>query len=167
MLSNHLILFCPLSSWPQSFPASGSFSVSQLFSSGGQSIGASASASVLPVSIQGWFPLGLTRLISLLSKGLSRVLSNTTVRKLKETDRISLSCLVEASVAWPSEGEWPDSVLGWDFKSLSSLRQGWQEARSGWCLCQPKCHVDRPHWVKPFYLVHVMWPKCTLWLLRH
>ena len=65
----------------QSFPASGSFPVSRLFSSGGQSIGASASASVLPMNIQGWFPLELTGLISLQSKGLSRVFSNTTVQK--------------------------------------------------------------------------------------
>ena len=66
---------------PQSFPASGSFPVSWLFTSAGQSIGASASASVLPMNIQGWFPLGLTGLISLQSKGLSRVFSNTTVQK--------------------------------------------------------------------------------------
>ena len=59
----------------QSFPASGSFLMSRLFTSGGQTIGASGSASVLPMSIQGWFPLGLTILISLLSKGLSRVFS--------------------------------------------------------------------------------------------
>ena len=64
----------------QSFPASRSFPVSQFFSSGGQSIGASASASVLPMNIQDWFPLGLTSLISLQSKGLSRVFSNTTVQ---------------------------------------------------------------------------------------
>ena len=64
-----------------SFPASGSFPVSQFFLSGGQSIGASASASVLPVNIQDWFPLGWTGWISLLSKGLSRVFSNTTVQK--------------------------------------------------------------------------------------
>ena len=61
----------PFSFWPQSFPASGSFPVSQLFTSGGQSI--RASTSVLPMNIQGWFPLGLTGLISLQSKGLSRV----------------------------------------------------------------------------------------------
>ena len=61
--------------------ASGSFSISQLFPSGGQSIGASASASVLSMNVQGWFPLGLTRLISLLSMGFSRVLSSTTVQK--------------------------------------------------------------------------------------
>ena len=64
----------------QSFPASGSFPVNQFFTSGGQSIGSSASASVLPMNIQDWFPLGLTGLISLLSKGLSRVLFNTTVQ---------------------------------------------------------------------------------------
>ena len=63
----------PFSSCPQSFPASGSFSVSQLFASGGQSIGASVSESVLPINIQGWFLLGLTGLISLQSKGLSGV----------------------------------------------------------------------------------------------
>ena len=68
----------PFSSCPQSFPASGSFPMSWLFSSSGQSIGASASAFVLPVNIQSWFPLGLNSLILLLSKGLSRVFSSTT-----------------------------------------------------------------------------------------
>ena len=63
----------------QSFPASGSFPMSQLFASGGQSIGPSASASGLPMNTQGWFPLGLTGLISMLSKGLSRIFSSTTV----------------------------------------------------------------------------------------
>ena len=87
---------CPLSLWyhpttsssvttfsscPQSFPASGTFPVSQLFESCGQSIGASASASVLPMNIQDWFPLGLTSLITLLSRGLSRVFSSTTGQK--------------------------------------------------------------------------------------
>ena len=88
MLSNHLIL-C----WPHSPPAFnlhqhqglfqwvGSFPVTQRFASGDQSIGVSASTSVLPMSIQDWFPLGLTGLISLVSKGLSRVLSSTTVQK--------------------------------------------------------------------------------------
>ena len=69
------------SSYLQSFPASGSFLMSRLFTSGGQSIGSSASASVLPMNIQGWFPLGLTGLTSLLSKGLSRVFSSITVWK--------------------------------------------------------------------------------------
>ena len=69
------------SSCPQSFPASGPFSKSQPFTSGGQSIGTSVSAPILPMNIQGWFPLGLTCLISLQSKGLSRVSSNITVWK--------------------------------------------------------------------------------------
>ena len=86
---------CPLSRWwhPtisssavtfscfQSFPASGSFQMNQLFASGCQSIGVSASASALPMNIQDWFPLGSTGWISLQSKGLSRVCSNTTVQK--------------------------------------------------------------------------------------
>ena len=87
---------CPLSQWchptisssvipffscPQSFPASGSFQISQFFTSGGQSIRVSASTSVLPMNTQDWFPLGLTGWIFLQSKGLSRVFSNTTVSK--------------------------------------------------------------------------------------
>ena len=87
---------CPLSQWChptisssiihfsshfQSFPSSASFPMSQLFTSGGQRIGVSASASVLPMNIQDWFPLGWTGWISLQSKGLSRVFSNTTVQK--------------------------------------------------------------------------------------
>ena len=81
MPSNHLILCCPLLSCLQSFPASGSFQMSQFFASGGQSIGVSASASVLPMNIQHWFPLEWTGLISSQSKGLSKVFSNTTVQK--------------------------------------------------------------------------------------
>ena len=89
---------CPLSRWChptisssvipfscclQSFPALGSFPMSQFFASGGQSIGVSASASVLPMTIQDWFPLGLTGFISLQSKGLSRVFSDTSIVHLK------------------------------------------------------------------------------------
>ena len=86
---------CPLSQWCRptnsssaapffclpSFPASGSFPLNQLFTSGGRNIGASASVSVLPMNIQDWFPLGWTGWISLQSKGLSRIFSNTTVQK--------------------------------------------------------------------------------------
>ena len=87
---------CPLSQWCHptisssvipfsfclhSFPASGSFQLSWLFASGGKRIGASGSASVLPMNIQGWFPLELTGLISLLSKGLTKVFSCTTIQK--------------------------------------------------------------------------------------
>ena len=71
----------PFSSCPQSFPESGSLQMSQLFTSGGQSIGVSASTSVLPMNTQDWSPLGCTGCISLQSKGLSRVFSNTTVQK--------------------------------------------------------------------------------------
>ena len=86
---------CPLSGWCyptisssvfpffylQSYPASGSIPMNQLFASGGQSIGASASASVLPMNVEDWIPLRWTGLISLQSKGLSRVFSNTTIQK--------------------------------------------------------------------------------------
>ena len=78
----HLVIsssVVPFSSWPQSLPASGSFPVSQLFTWGGQSIGVSASAPVLPMNTQDWSPLGCTGWISLQSKGLSRVFSNTIV----------------------------------------------------------------------------------------
>ena len=71
----------PFSSCRQSFPASGSFQMSQLFTSGGQSIGVSASTSVLPLNTQEWFPPGWTGWISLQSKGLWRIFSNTTVQK--------------------------------------------------------------------------------------
>ena len=74
----------PVSSCLQSFPASGSFPISSLSTSGGQSIG--ASASVLPMNSQNWFPLGLTGFISSKSKGLSRVFSNTTVQKHQFSD---------------------------------------------------------------------------------
>ena len=95
-LSPSLLKLCPLSQWchpsisssvllfsscPQTFPASGSFPISWLFASGGQSIRASASASVLPMNIQDWFPLGWTGWISLQSKGLSRMFFCTTVQK--------------------------------------------------------------------------------------
>ena len=81
MPSNHLILCCPLLLLPSIFPASRSFPMNQFFTSSGQSIEASVSLSVLPMNIQDWFPLGLTGWISLLSKGLSRAFSSTTVQK--------------------------------------------------------------------------------------
>ena len=71
----------PFFSCPQSFPASGSFPMSWLFTSGGQSVGTSASTSIFPMNSQDWFPFGLTGLISLQSKGLSRVVFKTTVQK--------------------------------------------------------------------------------------
>ena len=107
---------CPLSQWchptistsvspffscPQSFPASGSFPVSQLFASGGQSI--EVSASVLPMNIQDWFPLGWTGWISLQSKGLSRVFSTTTIQK-HQFFSIQLSLLSNSNIhTWLQE----------------------------------------------------------------
>ena len=81
MPSNHLILCHSLLLLPQSFPASGSFPMSQFFILVGQNIGVSVSVSVLPVNIQDWFPLELIVLISLQSKRLSRIFSNTSVQK--------------------------------------------------------------------------------------
>ena len=77
--SSHLIILCPLPLCPQSFPASRTFPMSQLFASDNQNTGVSASASVLPVSIQGWFPLRLPGFISLLTKELSGLFFSTTV----------------------------------------------------------------------------------------
>ena len=82
----------PFSSCLQCFRESGSFLMSQLFASGGQSIRASASASVLPMNIQDWFPLRLTGLISLQSKGFSRVFSKTTVQKYQFFGTQSIKC---------------------------------------------------------------------------
>ena len=81
MSSKHIILWHRLLLLPQSFPASGSFPVSWLFTSGDQNIGALALGSVLPVNIQDWFPLWLIGLISLQSKGLSKVFCSTTIQK--------------------------------------------------------------------------------------
>ena len=96
----------PFSSCLQSFPAPGSFPMSQLFTSDGQSIEASASASVLPVNIQGWFPLGLTGLISLQSKGLSRIFSNTTVQKHQF---FSCAVLIRYFLHFSYQPTWKDS----------------------------------------------------------
>ena len=96
----------PFSSCLQSFPASGSFPVNQFFVSGGQSIGASASASVLPVNIQDCFPLGLSGLISLQARGLVRVFSNTRIQKHQFfSDQLSLrdSWVFSSTITWTNE----------------------------------------------------------------
>ena len=104
----------------QSFPVSGSFTMSQLFTSGVQSIGASASATVLTKSIQGWFPLRLTSLISSLSKGLSRVFSGTIVRK-HQLFGILPSLLSSSHICtWLLERPYP-----WLYWPLLAM----------WCLC--------------------------------
>ena len=93
----------PFSSCPQFFPALGSFPMNQFFTSGGQSIGVSTSASVLPMNTQDWSPLGWTGWISLQSKGLSRVFSNTTVQK-HQFFSAQLSSLSNSHIhTWPLE----------------------------------------------------------------
>ena len=93
----------PFSSCLQSFPAPGSFPMSQFFSSGGQSIRTSASASVFPINIQDWFPWGLTGLISLQSKGLSKVFSNTTIQKHQFLGAQLSLCSNSHIHTWPLE----------------------------------------------------------------
>ena len=92
----------PFSSCPQSFPVSGSFLMSLLFTSGGQNITTSASASVLPMNVQGWFPLGLTDLISLQSNGFSRVFSSTTAQKYLQ---LSIFFMVQPSHLYMTTGK--------------------------------------------------------------
>ena len=124
---------CPLSRWchhttsssvtlfscPQSFPASGSFPISRLFASGGRSTGASASASILPINIQGWFLLGLTSFISLHSKGLSRVFSSTTIISLQITLSNKNSMLFSLCLTSVPETAWLDDVITWHNEYVS------------------------------------------------
>ena len=119
----------PFFSCPQSFPASRSFPISLLFASGGQSIETSASASVLPMKIQDWFPLGLTDLISLQSKGLSKVFSSTTVQKHQYfSAQLSLwSTLTSIHDYWKNHSFeyvdlcWQSNVFASRFVGLSNL----------------------------------------------
>ena len=118
----------PFSSCPQSFPATGSFPMSGLFTSGGQRI--TASASVLPMSNHGWFPLGLTGLISLLSKGLSRVFSNTTIWKHQFLCAESLlygPALISIQDYWKNHS--------FDYTDLCQLK--WYLCFLLCCLCLP------------------------------
>ena len=116
----------PFSSCLPSFPASGSFQISQLFTSGGQNIRVSAAASVLPINIQNWFPLGW---ISLQSKGLSRVFSYTTVQKLISILHLSAFFIFQISHPYLTTGKtialtrWTfiDKVMSLLFNMLSSL----------------------------------------------
>ena len=101
----------PFSSCPQSLPASESSPMSQLFAWGGQSIGISASASALPMNTQDWSPLGWTGWISLQFKGLSRVLSNTTVQKHKFFG-------AQLSSQASGEGWWDNFEKCWDWEKL-------------------------------------------------
>ena len=129
MPSNHLILYC----YPPSFPVSGSFPMSWLFTSGGQSIGASVAASVLPMNIQGWLPLGLTGLISLLSKGLLRVFSSTTVRKHQFfSAQPSLFILLNL---WSHQNQLPGKIstkIKWGMKKSREGMKDKEERKEKW-----------------------------------
>ena len=112
MPPNHFIFCLPFSSCLQFFPALGSFSVSQIPASGSQSIGASASASVLPMNIYGGFPLGLTGFISVLCKGLSRIFSSTTVWKYLFILQCPTFILVKFSHLYMTNGKcWLSSIF--------------------------------------------------------
>ena len=104
----------PFSSCLQSFPARGSFLMSQLFASGGQSIGASASTSILPMNIQDWFPLGWTGWISLQSKRLSRVFPNTTSSKASIL-QLSAFFVVQLSHPYMTTGKKNIALIRWTF----------------------------------------------------
>ena len=126
----------PFSSCPPSFPASGSFPKSWFFASGGQSIGASASASVLPMNSQDWFPLGWTGWISLQSKGLSRVFLSTTALKHQFFGaQPSLWNAVKSST-WEKRSlcilTWP-----WPLLDLCPTRWPHLHASVGWAWKQP------------------------------
>ena len=114
---SHLLL--SLFSCLQSFPASGYFPVSWLFASGGQSIGVSASSSVLSINIQGWFPLGLTGLISLLSKGFSKVFSSPMIFSWFE----NISSLMPSLFRCPSLSSMHDYWKNHTFDSMDLCRQ--------------------------------------------
>ena len=108
----------PFSSCLQSWPASGSFQMSQFFTLGGQNIRVSASVSVLPMNTREWFPLGLTSLISLQSKELSRVFSNNTVHKHQFfSAQLSLYCLKSTELL-PKYAQIKSSKFPWDAKEL-------------------------------------------------
>ena len=138
----------PFSSCPQSLPASGSFPMSQLFASGGQNIGVSASTSVLPMNTQDWSPLGWTSWISLQSKGVSRVFCNTTVQKHQffgtqlSSVQLSFSPTLSVQLSHPScyknltpKSQWLNGVNnyfpfdGWGFYQKQHITNLWRKKR--------------------------------------
>ena len=134
MPSNHLILCHPLAPRLQSFPASGSFPMSRLFASGDQNLRASALASVLPMNIQDWFPLGLIGLISLLSKGLSRFFSSITTWKHM--------VLFQPPFLQSSESKEKQLAHGIKFKCLWTLDHLIRHSHQGFSLnnvCSQEC----------------------------
>ena len=167
----------PFSSCPQSFPASGSLPVSWLFASSGQSIGASASASVPPMNIQDWFPLGLTGLTSLLSKGLSRVFSNTTVKSINSSalsflyNPLSHPCMTTGKTIALTIWTFVDKVMSLLFNMLSRLVTGFLPGSKrhliSW-LQSSSAVILEPRKIKPvtvsiFFTIYLPWSDGTRW----
>ena len=182
-ISSSVVSFC---SQLQSFPASWSFQMSQFFTSGSQSIGVSASASVFPMNIQDWFPLGWTGWISLQSKGLSRVFSNTTVQKY-QSFRAQLSSQSNSHIhTWPlkktialTRQTFVSKVMSLLFNMLSTLvitflpRSkrlwiSWLQSPSAVILEPPKIKSDTVSTVSPSISHEVMEPDAMIlvfWIL--
>ena len=167
----------PFSSCFQSFPTSGSFPMSQFFTSSGQSIGASALASVLPMNIQGWFPLGWTGWISLLCKGLSRVFSNTTVQMYPffGTQLSSQSTLTSIHDYWKNHNFDKDLPLSLLFNMLSRLVIAFLprskhllisrlQVPSVVILEPPKIKFPTVSIISPFICHEVMGPDATIFI---
>ena len=152
----------PFSSCPQSLPASGSFPMSQLFTQGGQSTGVSASVSVLPMNTQDWSPLGWTGWISLQSKGLSRVFSNTTVQK-HQFFGTQLSSQSNSHIhTWPLEKPqpWPDRpfLSSAPYKMHIPNDTGAKE-EAGWIPESPfsgSCPRETKSYKKPWRIISVI-----------
>ena len=147
MPSNHLNLCGPLLLQLQSFPASGSFPMNQFFASDGNSIGNSASASVLQMNIQDWFPLRLTCLISLQSKGLSRVFSNTTVQKHQFASPGSMQDMGSLGlVHWDDPEGWYGEGGGRRVRLPTPIFAGFPCGSAG---KESTCNVGDLHWEDP------------------
>ena len=148
---NCLIPYGPLPLLPSIFPSITSFLMSQLITSGGQTIGASALATVLPMSIQGWFPLGLTGLISLQSKGLLRVFFSTTVQKYQFFGTQPSLWSNSHIHAWL-----PEKTQLWLYVPLSAK----------WCLCFSFKTEYSISWDGLSYAVVILWPPhAKSWLI--
>ena len=171
MSFNHLILCAPSFSCPQTFPASGTFPMNQLITSGGQRIRASASASVLPMNIQDWFPLGLTGLISLQSKGLSRAFSNSTVWKHNSSGPTLTSILDYWKTIALTRGSFVRKVMSLLLNTLSGIAIAflprskhllipWLQSLSSVILEPKKIKSFTVYIFSPIYLLWSDWTRC-------
>jgi len=150
----------PFSSCPQSLPASGSFPMSQLFTWGGQSTGVSASASVLPMNTQDLSPLGCTGWMSLQSKGLSRVFSNTTVQK----HQFFGAQLSSQSNSHTKETYWYLTALPWKWQMSLSLKIHWHT--QALLPRYEKCiRIYEMYWVQTLFAIpYLLWESYHQWV---